>query len=120
MKCWCRTTSASAHAGDLDRKLGSPDLVERGKLYLKKARFDLAITDFGEAIRLAPLTRTRVAGTETRTGDPLMEEAYLNRGTAYQQTGNRDAAIADFRKVLTFAPSHAEAIRRLKELGVAP
>jgi lipoprotein NlpI len=58
-----------------------------------KAKDDLAITDFSEAIRLNPLNTL----------------AYINRGKAYQEQGELDRAIADYSEAIRLRPSSATA-----------
>ena len=54
--------------------------VSRGNAYLGQGKFDKAISDYNEAIRL----------------DPNHVRTYYNRGNAYVRTGERDKADADF------------------------
>ena len=65
---------------------------------------DQAVADFNEAIRLQP------NGTI----------GFQYRGVAYQQAGQRDRAIADYRKALQLSPANGLARDALKELGVEP
>jgi tetratricopeptide (TPR) repeat protein len=45
-------------------------------------------------------------------------EAYYNRGMAFKQTGNNEAAKKDFMKCLSIYPAYKLAQDRLKEMGV--
>ena len=63
-----------------------------------------AIADFDKAIAL----RSHFAS------------AYVNRGAAYENKGDKEPAIADFRKALEIDPSFQEAKEGLKRLGVTP
>ena len=46
--------------------------------------------------------------------------AYWNRGNAYKKKGDKEQAIADFRKALEINPSLQPAKNNLKRLGVTP
>jgi tetratricopeptide (TPR) repeat protein len=46
--------------------------------------------------------------------------AYTNRGYTYEKKGDKDQAIADFRKALEINPSDQDAKDNLKRLGVTP
>ena len=46
--------------------------------------------------------------------------AYYNRGIAYQKKGDKDQAIADYRKALEINPSDQDAKNNLKRLGAMP
>ncbi len=59
-------------------------LVNRGILFNRARRFDDAITDFNEAMRL----------------DPAKGEAYLNRGNSYFFKKNFPAALADYDRAI--------------------
>jgi tetratricopeptide (TPR) repeat protein len=59
-------------------------LIGRGKAHAQKRHYARAITDFDEAIR--------------RRADPV---PYYQRGFAYEQLGQRDKAIADYRNALS-------------------
>ncbi len=63
-----------------------------------------AIADFDRAIAL----RSHFAS------------AYVNRGAAYENKGDKEQAIADFRKALKINPSYQKAKEGLKRLGVTP
>ncbi len=63
-----------------------------------------AIADFDKAIAL----RSHFAS------------AYVNRGAAYENKGDKEQAIADFRKALKNNPADQKAKEGLKRLGVTP
>jgi tetratricopeptide (TPR) repeat protein len=46
--------------------------------------------------------------------------AYWNRGNANKKKGDKEQAIADFRKALEIDPSYQYAKEGLKRLGVKP
>ena len=64
---------------------------ERGMAYLAQGKFDEAIADFTEVIRIKP----DLAG------------AYDNRGDTYLQQGKYDEAIADFTEIIRLASDNA-------------
>ena len=106
--------------GDLDRALADMDEairldprgnghVARGAVLTEKNELDRAIVDFDEAIKLDPGTATAFAG----------------RARAYEKKGERDKAIADYRKALEvyrarFNEPYAPSIEALKRLGAEP
>ena len=65
---------------------------------------DRAIADFDETIKR----------------NPNYAITYTNRGYAYEKKGDKDQAIADFRKALEINPSTQDAKDSLKRLGVTP
>src|SRR5262249_36117069 len=83
-------------------------LDTRGQIYLALARVDDAFADFDKAIRHGSY--------DVRT--------YFGRGRAHELKGNREAAIADYRKTLELRliddserSVYAEARERLTALG---
>ena len=69
-----------------------------------KGKLDHAITDFHKAIAF----------------DPNFTPAYNTRGLAYEKMGDKEQAIADYRKVLEIDPSNQKAKEGLKRLRVTP
>jgi tetratricopeptide (TPR) repeat protein len=69
-------------------------LVERGKIYHSQKRYDLAIADLTEAIRLNP-------------NEPSL---YVLRGEVYEEMGpfSRNLGAADFAKAAELDPSNTE------------
>lgn len=63
-------------------------LNTRGRAYYQDRRYDQAIDDFSEAIRL----------------NPKNPESYFNRGDAYDEKGEFDRAIADYDESLRLRP----------------
>jgi tetratricopeptide (TPR) repeat protein len=63
----------------------------RGNEYLNKERYDQAIADFTQVIRI----------------DPNYADAYNQRGSAYINKGDADRAIADFNQVIRLEPNNA-------------
>lgn len=66
---------------------------EQGMADFAAGRYDAAVQDYTEAIRL----------------DPSLAFAYVNRGGAYDLLGQRDAAIQDYTEAIRLAPSHPTA-----------
>ena len=60
---------------------------EQGRKLYFRGRYDEAIEEYTEAIRL----------------NPEYASAYMNRGLSYKQIGKKDEALADFEKVITLA-----------------
>jgi len=65
----------------------------RGVAYDDKGQFDLAITDYNQAIRL----------------EPNSADAFNNRGNAYNRKGQLDLAIADYNQAIRLEPNLATA-----------
>jgi tetratricopeptide (TPR) repeat protein len=94
-------------------KLKPDDLLaylNRGQAYTAQQYYAHALADFDQVIKL----------------NPGWWPGYYNRGLVYAlrlNAGDRDRAIADFRKVIELTPDTTgrnEALQRLKELGVTP
>ena len=75
-----------------------------GSFYQQTDHLDLAIGDFGEAIRL----------------NPEAIEAYKHRGETLWKQGKRDAAIEDFRQALRLDSTDEDALRALRALDALP
>ena len=80
----------------------------RAWIYLNKGLLDLALADLERALRL----------------DPELAGAYADRGRLYELRGERDKAIADYRKALSLKnqttydeKAKAEALQHLTALG---
>jgi tetratricopeptide (TPR) repeat protein len=74
----------------------------RAGLYVDLARYDLAVADANEALRLNP---------EDHLG-------YFYRALAEENLGQRDAAVADYRSALRIKPDHRSSLDALARLGV--
>ncbi len=70
--------------------------VSRGNDYVKKGRYDEAISDYTKALEI----------------NPRDASAYVGRGVAYFDKGQYDDAISDFTKALEINPKFAEAYHR--------
>jgi len=67
--------------------VGNLSCLNKELAYADQDDYDQAITDWDRSIHLKP----------------DYARAYINRGTVYQKQGQRDKAIADFRKALEFS-----------------
>lgn len=76
----------------------------RAMLYLELGVWETASDDFTKAIDL----------------NPGEADYYLGRGQVFQQTLNRESAIADYRKALELNPKLSQARQKLEELGIKP
>ena len=76
-----------------------PDWI--GRNYMRLGQPRLAIPHFDRSVAL----------------DPGRANAYFNRGSAYESTGNRTEAIGDYRRAATIDPEHKLAKARLQALG---
>ena len=66
----------------------------RGIVYRKQGKYDLAIADYNESIRL---------------NNPKLWLPYNNRGIAYNNQGKYDLAIADYNQAIQLNPKYAAA-----------
>jgi Tfp pilus assembly protein PilF len=111
----------------------------RGWLFYQLGDTDKALADYNQAIALNPkfaraynnrgvLVEEQLGDTDKALADynqaialdPKDAAAYYNRGLIYQQRGERNGAIADFRKARDLSKDQQdvqEARDRLKELG---
>jgi tetratricopeptide (TPR) repeat protein len=101
----------------------------RGVARCASGKFDDAIADFNEAIRLAPTvarnwynrgsTFSDMGQFERALADldeairlnPIHVNAYVNRGNAWFRSGQSDRAIADFSEAVRLDPNFANAFR---------
>ncbi|MCL4529277.1 MAG: tetratricopeptide repeat protein, partial [Chloroflexi bacterium] len=85
--------TAASEAPQVEKEeLTAQEWFERGYVFQNDKKLDEAIRCYTEAIRLGP--------------DFL--EAYGNRGNAYSDIGNMDAAFTDYNKVLEIDPNDAK------------
>jgi tetratricopeptide (TPR) repeat protein len=87
----------------LDHPAKADAYQDRGRAHVLQGRAAQGINDLSEAIRLAP-------------GDL---RAYNNRGWAYEFSGDKTRAIADFRKALSLDRTNQFARESLKRLGAS-
>ena len=84
-------------AGQGCGKIQSDMALARGTEALSKHNYDLAITNYSEAIRLRP----------------DFAEAFNNRGYAYYHKGDWDKAIIDYNEAIRLKPDYAKAYNNL-------
>jgi tetratricopeptide (TPR) repeat protein len=70
--------------------------INRGTAYDKKGQYDLAIEDYGQALRLKPNSVVDVR-----------HSAYNNRGISYNDKGQYDLAIQDLDQAIQLEPNTA-------------
>jgi len=75
----------------LTRETKANGHLERGNIYFNNKAYDMAITEYSEAIQLNPNFTT----------------AYNNRGNAYYNKGDYDRAIADYTQAIRLNPNFA-------------
>ncbi len=112
----------------------------RGNAYLKKGQRDQAISDFEKAIAIDPdspraygsvgvvyysMGRYDLAIDDlTRaielSGSQVAPIDFLRRGVAYEASGERDKAIADYQAALRLDPNDQESSKGLKRLRAVP
>jgi tetratricopeptide (TPR) repeat protein len=108
----------------------------RGSIFRDMRKYDNAIADYSQVIRLAPNDaegwRNRgliwlqkydddrgIADYDQAIRlDPNDAVSYNNRGQAHLSKGHREQAIADFRKALELQPGQLNAVQGLKRLGL--
>ncbi|MBI3724344.1 tetratricopeptide repeat protein, partial [bacterium] len=81
------------------------DWNERGLVRRGKGDVEGAISDYGKAIELDPLSDL----TRALELDPRYTRALINRGNARQKKGDFEGAVADYGKALELDPRHADA-----------
>jgi tetratricopeptide (TPR) repeat protein len=110
----------------------------RGNAYFKKGQYDLAIADYSEALRRNPKDPAGIiwnrgnAHAEKRDYpgaiadydqaialSPKFADYYRIRASTYEKMGERDRAIADYRRALSLNPSNQAAKNGLQHL-IAP
>lgn len=106
-------------------EFSSKDYSNRGVTYYKLHRYDEALTDFNQALKLnanSPLVYNNRANTfadlqqyekaiadytQAIELDPNYAEAYANRGSAYHELGQYEAALADYNWAIQLDPDNA-------------
>lgn len=131
--------SALIEAGDRIRQLGNNhfkngDCLEAIAKYEKAARYLSGVnkTSANAAIvneklvacysntsmsylKLSKWNDARYAAEKALSVDPTNAKALFRRGTAYLQSGDTDAAIADFKRCAELDPTNAECAAKLSE-----
>jgi tetratricopeptide (TPR) repeat protein len=126
----CRSLSGDNALAACGRQIArNPNNAEayanRGLTYNKMGRYDRALDDLSQAIRLGGNVAAIYSGrcrsyhmlhdedraitdcSQAVTLDPKYAQAYLNRGDAYVHKGEFDRAIADFTQAITLDPKYA-------------
>jgi tetratricopeptide (TPR) repeat protein len=86
-------TLASRDRIELLKPVQAAERCDQGQIHLKSERYDDAIREFTEALRV----------------DPRNAEAYLGRGLAFFAKGFPDTALADFGQAILYDPMNADA-----------
>jgi len=120
--------TALIQSGKFSGERHAKALVIRGGLYLGKSDYDRALSDFQEAVRLAPQSavafRMRAAGYRLKDDHaraiadydeairlaPDDPDAWFGRGMIYRSKGDIPRAIADWDEAIRLNPKHASAI----------
>jgi tetratricopeptide (TPR) repeat protein len=127
---------------DLDKAVAlSPDDIanyfRRGEIRYAAGQHEQALADFTKAIELKPTPETygmrayyygQLGQYERAVADygkmiellPNCETCYFNRGAAYEKAGDKQQAIADFRKALALKDSYRAPRAALERLGEKP
>jgi len=100
--------------------------ISRGFSYTYKGSTDRVIADYLNPIRLEiDVHDTKVNYESAIIGytkaielNPNQTDTYYKRGLVYKDMGQRDKAIADFRKAVELDNNYIEALTQLRELGV--
>ena len=93
--CWCGAPLAGVAPWPVASAMSAAaaNWFARGMEDDAAGRYEAAVQDYTEAIRL----------------EPELAFAYNNRGTIYVTLGNRDAALRDFAEAIRLAPTHTAA-----------
>jgi len=95
---WHNSISLWSHA--IKTQPGARAYANLGSMYKEERKYDLAIQNYNEAIRI------NIAD----------HEAYTNRGNAYFEMNKLDLAFADYKKALAIKPDYVAAIDNLGAL----
>ncbi|MDX2077128.1 MAG: tetratricopeptide repeat protein [bacterium] len=76
-----------------EKQLSASEYFERGTQHIHAGRYDDAIRDYTETVRL----------------NPQYANAYVNRGVAYADKNDYDRAIADYNEAIRLNPQDADA-----------
>lgn|ERR1043166_2393720 len=134
---WDKAIDLFRKAADMDKKF-APNLAiayqQRGFASQKEQRFNEAITDFSEAIKINPgdarileqraavemkinaLDQALADYAEASKLNPKEVRYYLYRGYIYELKGDIDNSMAETEKVLKIQPKNPDAIARKERL----
>src|SRR4030095_4719574 len=87
-----------------------------GNLYLSNQRAEDARRLLAEARGAADKSQKTARGTYLVSASPRDPQAHFQMAHIYAENGDTPRAIAELRKTLELAPSHAEAQKLLKTL----
>jgi len=103
------------------------DVLKKGVDYSRHDKYDEAISEFNNAIKINPSSANAYYGlgfiydkkgdldkavanfTKAIEIDPALTDAYYNRGFAYYKKGAFDQSISDYGKVIELSPNSADA-----------
>ena len=134
---WDKAIDLFRKAADMDKKF-APNLAvayqQRGYVSQKEQRFNEAIADFGEAIKVNPrdtriyeqraavemkinaLDQALADYSETIKLNPNEVRFYLYRGYIYELKGDIDNSMAETEKALKVQPKNPDAVARKERL----
>jgi tetratricopeptide (TPR) repeat protein len=113
--------------GDSDENRANVHL-QRGRMYRRLGKYELALTDFSESTRYSPKSADAYTGrgnayrglhqldqsiadhSEAIRLGPNNAAAHNNRGNAWRDTKDYDKAIADYDAAIKLSPHYASAI----------
>ena len=108
--------------------------LQRGSMYRRLGKFDLALVDFSESLRYDPNSALAWTGrgnayrglklfeqsisdhTEAIRLKPDDATSYNNRGNARLDAGNKDGAVADYRQAVKLNPAMKQATEMLQKV----
>jgi len=102
---FCLLVYNQASAQSQPKLWTAEDYYKRGNTNARNGKYDLAIADYTEALRLSPNNSKVKFGAANLDAS----KAYLARGFAYNKKGNHDLAVKDYTEVIRLDPNDAGA-----------